>query len=81
MAALSLGAVMISGMPSKNKVFDIVESGLPFLMFTVGFSLLYINTWGTDMFVTNLATYTLFGLATATVFVAVRRIFGIDELG
>lgn len=76
MLLMTVGAVLVTGLPTANGIWEKIEYGVPFIIFIVGFSLLYINTYGGDFFVQNVMTYTLFGFVTATLIVAIQSIYG-----
>ena len=76
MLLMTVGAVLVTGMPTVNSIWKKIEYGVPFVIFIIGFSLLYINTYGGDYFIQNVMTYTLFGFVTATLIVAIQSIYG-----
>ena len=75
MLVMTVGAILITGLPTFNGLWDKIEYGIPLLLFFVGFSLLYINTWGTDKFLLNISSYILFSTVAVIIIAGIKVVY------
>lgn len=72
MALMSVGTILLVGIPSLNEIWDQIEYGTPALIFIIGLSFLYIQANSWEAFISLLQKYTVFGFVTGIVVTSIE---------